>query len=77
MRAPEEEEPLSPLRSRVLFDETDDSLATSEDTGHGDHDAAPGVEVRISAEGYADDTYMLAMCIMTLQLMLLATGQCV
>ena len=59
----------------MLFDETDDSSATSEDTGHGDDDAAPGVEVRISAEGYADDTYMLAMCIMTLQLMLLATGQ--
>ena len=75
LRAPEEEEPLSPLRPWVLFDETDDSSATSEDTGQGDDDAAPGVEVRISAEGCADDTYMLAMCIMTLQLMLLATGQ--
>ena len=75
LRAPEDEEPLSPLRPRVLFDDADDSSATSEDTGHGDDDAPPGVEVRISAEGYADDTYMLAMCIMTLQLMLLATGQ--
>ena len=75
LRAPEDEEPLSPLRPRVLLDETDDSSATSEDAGHGDGDAAPGVEVRISAEGYTDDTYMLAMCIMTLQLMLLATGQ--
>ena len=73
--APEDEEPLSPLQPRVLFEDTDDSSATSEDAGHGDDDAAPGVEVRISAEGYADDTYMLAMCIMTLQLMLLATGQ--
>ena len=74
LRAPEDEEPLSPLRPRVLFDEMDDSSATSEDAGQGDDDAAPGVEVRISAEGYADDTFMLAMCIMTLQLMLLATG---
>ena len=38
---------------------------------------APGNTVEISAEGYADDTYtyMLAMCAMTLMLMLQATGQ--
>ena len=71
----EDEEPLSPLRPRVPFDEMDDSSATSEDARQGGDDAAPGVEVRISAEGYTDDTYMLAMCIMTLHLMLLATGQ--
>ena len=75
LRAPKEGEPLSPVRPRVLFDETDDSSSTSEDAGHGDDGAAPGVEVRISAEGYADDTYMLAMCIMTPHLMLMATGQ--
>ena len=75
LRVPEDEEPLSPLRPRLLFDETDDSSATSEDARQGDDEAAPGVEVCISAEGYTDGTYMLAMCIMTLQLMLLATGQ--
>ena len=58
----------------MLFDETDQLSATSEDAGQGDDDAAPGVEVRISVEGYAYSTYMLAMCVMTLQLMLLATG---
>ena len=36
---------------------------------------APGTTVEISAEGYTDDTYMLAMCAMTLMLMLQATGQ--
>ena len=62
-----------PAHTHTETDHTE--TVTSEDSGHGGDDAAPGVEVRISAEGYVDDTYMLAMCIMTLQLMLLATGQ--
>ena len=35
---------------------------------------ALGTTVEISAEGYADDTYMLALCTLTLTLMLQATG---
>ena len=60
-------EPLSPPQHRVLFDERDDLSAALEIAGPGDNEADPGVEVHISAEGYADNTYMLAMCIMTLQ----------
>ena len=36
---------------------------------------ASGTMVEISAEGYADDTYMPALCAMTLMMMLQATGQ--
>ena len=36
---------------------------------------APGTTVEISAEGYADNTYMLALCAITLRMMLQATGQ--
>ena len=75
LRMPEDEEPLSPPQPRVLFNETNRSSAASEDAGQDDEEAASGVEVRISVEGYADDTYILAICIMTLQMMLLATGQ--
>ena len=33
------------------------------------------MEVHILAEGYADNTYMLAICIMSLAMMLAATSQ--
>ena len=43
LRMPEDEEPLSPLQPRELFDGTDGLSAASEDTGQGDDEAAPGV----------------------------------
>ena len=38
-------------------------------------EVAPGTQVAISAEGYADDTYMLAMYLLSLLAMLAATSR--
>ena len=46
---------------------TDDEVATE--------DAAPGVEITISVEGYADDTYMLTVKLLSLLAMLVATSK--
>ena len=42
---------------------------------HVTEDAAPGVEVTISAEGYADDTYMLTLRLLSILAMLVATSK--
>ena len=72
--------PRSPIQPRVLFSPGSDSSADEDEAsshGGGDQseDMAPGTTVKISAEGYVDDTYMLAICAMTPMLMLRATGQ--
>ena len=73
--------PRSPIEPRVLFSPGSDSSAGKDEAsshGGGDHSeemAPPATTVEISAEGDADDTYMLAMCATTPMLMLQATGQ--
>ena len=74
-----EDEPHSPIQPRNLFG-ADDEDAASDDTGSTDSgqsrsDAAPGAEIQISAEGYADDTYMLAIHLLSLLAMLVATSK--
>ena len=64
----------------MLFSPGSDSSADEDEAnshGGGDEseEMAPGTAVEISAEGYADDIYMLAMCAITVMLMLQATGQ--
>ena len=76
------EEPISPLYPRNLFG-PDTEIGPSEDvavTGGADQESAedplePGVEITISAEGYADDTYMMTVCLLYLLAMLAATSK--
>ena len=75
----EEDEPHSPIRPRNLFgadsgdDASDDTSST--DSERDSNNAAPGVEIDISAEGYADDTYMLTVHLLSLLAMLVATSK--
>ena len=39
------------------------------------NEVAPGTQVELLAEGYADGTHMLVLCIVSLTLMLTATSQ--
>ena len=43
-------------------------------TAEEEHEMAPGTRMELLAEGYANDTYMLALCIGSLTLMLMATS---
>ena len=75
----DEDEPHSPIQPRNLFG-ADDGDAASDDTGSTDsrqssNDAAPGVEIEISAKGYGEDTYMLAIHLLSLLTMLVATSK--
>ena len=78
--APLEESDL-PLQPRLLF-------APEDQKGHAlspapqppneileDAETAPGAKVSISAEGYADDLYMPALCLRSLTLMRMATSK--
>ena len=70
------EDQTSPMRPRVLFeDQSDEGQPTMTEPEEAEDECAPGVEVHISAEGYADDTYMVAVSIVSLALMLAATSQ--
>ena len=74
-----EDEPQSPMQPRNLFGADSEDTA-SEDTSSADseHDsdgAAPGVEINISAEGTADNTYMLTIRLLSLLAMLVATSR--
>ena len=74
----DEDEPHLPIQPRNLFGAHNEDAASddtgSTDSGQNSNDAAPGVEVEISAEGYADDTYMLAIHLLSLLTMLVATS---
>ena len=70
--------PRSPMEPTVLFSPGSDRStegADSHDGGDQSEEMALGTTMETSAEGNADDTYMLAMCAMMLMLMLQATGQ--
>ena len=72
--------PRSPIEPRVLFSPDRVSSAGEDDArSHDDEDLdetmAPGTRMEISAEGYADDMYMLPLCAMSLVMMLQATGR--
>ena len=74
-----DEEPLSPLAPRNLFgpreeDSTREEASATEDDD-ATEDAAPGVEITISAEGYADDTYMLTVALLSLVAMVVAANK--
>ena len=66
----EEDEPHSPIQPRNLFGADGEDNASedtsSTDSEHDSNDASPGVELDISAEGYADDTYMLTVRLLSL-----------
>ena len=51
----------------------EDASATEDDNAT--EDAALGVEITVSAEGYADDTYMLMVALLSLLSMLVATSK--
>ena len=70
------EEALSPIQPRNLFGsgETSDE-SSSTDAEDEESDVGPGTGVAISAEGYADDTYMLALSLLALLAMLAVTGK--
>ena len=55
-------------------DSASEGTSATEDEGVTE-DAAPGVEITISAEGYADDTYMLTVTVMSLLALLVATSK--
>ena len=55
-------------------DSVSEGTSATEDEGVTE-DAAPGVEITISAEGYADDTYMLTVTLLSLLAMLVATSK--
>ena len=64
------------MQPRVLFeDHSDGSQSTGAEEEETDDECAPRVEVQFSAEGYADDTYMLALCLASLTMMLVATSK--
>ena len=72
--------PRSPIKPHVLFSmDRVGSAESSNAHSSGDQvpteEMAPHTTVEISAEGYADDTYMLALCALALTMMLQATGQ--
>ena len=74
-----DEEPISPLAPRNLFgpgdeDSASEGTSATQDAGVTE-DAAPGVEMTIYAEGYADDTYMLIITLLLLLAMLVATSK--
>ena len=74
------EEPGSPILPRNLFgtdslDGASDSTHMSEEGSVDEVDAAPGSRATISAEGYADDTYMLTAYLLSLLAMLAATSK--
>ena len=74
-----DKEPLSPLAPRNLFgpreeDSTSEEASVIEDDD-ATEDASPGVEITISAEGYAYDTDMLTIALLSLLAMLLATSK--
>ena len=75
----DEDEPHSPIQPRNLFGADDEDAASddngSTDSGQNSNDAPPGVEVEISAEGYADDTYMLTIHLLSLLTPLVATSK--
>ena len=63
---PPPDSPRSPIEPRVLFspgrdNSTDEDEASSHGGGDQSEEMAPGTTVEISAEGYTDDTYMLAI----------------
>ena len=74
-----EDEPHSPIQTRNMFGADDEDAASidtrSTDSGQNISDAAPGVEIEISAEGYVDDTYMLAIHLLSLLTMLVAISK--
>ena len=72
--------PQSPVKPRVLFSpyrvsSVGEDAARIHDDEDLDDSMAPGTTMEISEEGYADDTYMLALCAMMLMRMLQATGR--
>ena len=74
-----EDEPGLPMQPRNLFGTDSDDVASegasSTDSERGSEDIAPGVGLNISAEGYADDTYMLTIHLVSLLAMLVATSK--
>ena len=73
------DEPHSPIQLRNLFGAGDDDAASddtgSAESGQNSNDAAPQVGVAISAEGYADDTYMIASHLLPVLTMLVPTSK--
>ena len=74
------EEPNTPIVPRNLFgadseDGASDGTHMSDEGSLDAEDAAPGSEATISAEGYADDTYMLTVYLLSLLAMLAATNK--
>ena len=74
------EEPNSPIVPRNLFgsgseDRVSDGARASDEGSEDAEDVAPGAQAAISAEGYADDTYMLTMYLLSLLAMLAATSK--
>ena len=74
-----EDGPDSLMQPRNLFRTDSDDVASegasSGDTEQISEDVAPGVELNISAKGYADDTYMLTIRLVSLLAMLVATSK--
>ena len=71
-----EEEPMSPIQPRNLFGSEDTSNELSgTDVEDEESDVSLGAKVTISAEGYAKDTYMLALSVLALLAMLVATSK--
>ena len=74
------QDPGSPILPRNLFstdslDGASDSTHMSEEGSVDEEDAAPGSRATISAEGYADNTYMLTAYLLSLLAMLAATSK--
>ena len=74
------EEPDSPIVPRNRFgadsvDGASDNTHMSKEGSVDAEDAAPGSQATISAEGYADDTYMLTVYLLSLLAMLAATSK--
>ena len=74
------EEPSSPIVPRNLFgadseDGASDDARALEEGSVDAEDVAPGSQAAISAEGYADDTYMLTVYLLSLLAMLAATSK--
>ena len=68
-----EDGPHSPMQPWNLFRTDSDDVASegasSTDSERGNEDVIPGVELNIPAEGYADDTYMLTIRLVSLMAM--------
>ena len=62
-------ESILPLRPRIIFDNLEDEhQPEEEEAAKMVAEMASGTQIELSMEGYADDTYMLALCIASLPL---------